>query len=126
MKLETRFFCAVILVMSCAVLHASTAMAQAAANTPMRLIVYWNSDVTALSGDPHAMQAIADAAAPFGATITPVRKIATGGELLSVEGAVSPEQLEQIAVALARNPLVKSAEVDRRMQRMQPAPGDPR
>jgi phage tail tape-measure protein len=126
MKLETRFYGAVALAIF-AVLHVYTAMAQATPDTPMRLIVYWQSEVSAISGDAQAMQALADAGAPFGATITPVRRIATGGELLSVEGAVSPEQLEQIAAALARNPHVKSAEVDRRMRPMQPmraTPGD--
>jgi serine protease len=114
MKVSRRLVRAAALATFCTLPFA--AMAQTADQLPNRLIVHWKPSVGALHRSPAAVQALEAAAARAGATVTPLRQIATGGELLSVEGAVSSAQLEQMAADLARDPNVKSAEVDRRLK----------
>src|SRR5688572_2584939 len=93
----------------------SVALAAAHAGPAQRVIVNYDALVKGAASTNRAV-AVTDAANRYGVSLSPLRTLPNGAQVLLLNREISPEDLEKLAADLNATPGVTYAEVDRLMK----------
>jgi serine protease len=87
--------------------------AQLADGPAQRVIVKWRSPMVAAARSSASTEALREASDRLGVSVTSLRTIATGAEVVRLDRRVAPAELRDMIATLAANPEVEYVEEDR-------------